>query len=259
MTGFKLVVILLFGRGREAEQLWRHNGVHLAQHLSLISEAISPFRGADCPFALEAELTVIKLFDGITSIGRSCIRTINPLASSLKITSVECMLTVVPSGLNANRWCTLMSISEIVLLEGEEAVNVDGSADVEGVVVIEGGFGFWTAVSETGLTAMISWEMVSDFVVTKGKPKNCPAGKKAFVRTSSEKKVTLVLTNFNSILRCREQILIHRILAQPLLDLGPCSLCLEQVKHETDVVLLCGRQLDSWCIAERGWLVCEGC
>lgn len=131
---------------------------------------------------------MIKLFDGMASIGRSCIRTINPLASSLKITSVECMLTVVPSGLNANRWCTLTSISEIVLLEGEEAVKVDGSAEVEGVVVIVGGFGFWTTVSETGLTAMISWEMVSDFVVTKGKPKNCPAERKAFVRDLSKGK-----------------------------------------------------------------------
>lgn len=63
----------------------------------------------------------------------------------------------------------------MVLLDGEDAVRLAGSADVDGVAVTVGGFGFWTAVSETGLTAMISWEMVSDFVVTRGRPKNCPA------------------------------------------------------------------------------------
>lgn len=63
------------------------------------------------------------------------------------------------------------------MLDGDEAVKLAGSADVDGVVVVEGGFGFWTAVDETGLTARISWEMVSDFVVTIGSPKNCPAAK----------------------------------------------------------------------------------
>jgi hypothetical protein len=74
----------------------------------------------------------------------------------------------------------LTSISETLLLDGDEAVRLAGSADVDGVVVTEGGFGSCTAVEETGLTAMISWEMVSDFVVTSGRPKNCPANQSRY-------------------------------------------------------------------------------
>lgn len=74
-----------------------------------------------------------------------------------------------------NLWWTLMSISEMLFEEAEDAVREEGSAVREGVEVMLGGWGFCTSAGETGLTAVISWEMVSDLVVTSGKPRNCPA------------------------------------------------------------------------------------